>query len=382
MASESEQLVSESSGLGQSRPEELPPVTPPSAGFIVQLFLIPALIVMAVVAVWALFGQLAHTENDWTHLTADISSKNELRRWPAAEGLAHLLHNEQISPPLDREPLAKNPVVVDSLTKLFTESLATNSTDDETIRQQEFLARTMGALNADEKTLPVLAEAMKDSHDPVVRKSALMAVSLIAGRHFDDATGYSEAIAAGTIAPSLTERNLPLATATISDAATLEQLRRSAQDPDPVIRHLAAYAMASVSGPESLQQLRSMLGDSNRLAQANAAIGLARNGSIDGVATMMQLMTDSMKPHNHVASPTEETKLTPEEMRQAEVRHEIEETQVASNCLRAVGDLWPQISTSDKTALLSLMRDMEQNFFASNVRQQAAALLKTIGQPE
>lgn len=382
MASESDRRVPESSGIDRSRPEELPPVTPPSAGFIVQLFLIPALIVLAVVAVWALFGQLAHTENDWTHLTADISSKNELRRWPAAEGLAHLLHNEQISPPADREPLAENPIVVDSLTKLFTESLATNGTDDETIRQQEFLARTMGALNADEKTLPVLAEAIRDTHDIVVRKSALMAISLIAGRHFDDATGYSAAVEARTSAPSLAERNLPLATATISDAATLEQLRRSAQDPDPVVRHLAAYALASVSGPESLQQLRSMLGDSNRLAQANAAIGLARNGSIDGVATMMQLMTASMSPYVQASNTNDKMPLTPEEMQQAEVRHEIEETQVASNCLRAVGDLWPQIDAKDQTALLSLMRAMEQKFFSSNVRQQAAELLKTIGQPK
>ncbi len=382
MASESEQLVSESSGLERSRPEELPPVTPPSAGFIVQLFLIPALIVMAVVAVWALFGQLAHTENDWTHLTADISSKNELRRWPAAEGLAHLLHNEQISPPTDREPLAQNPIVVDSLTKLFSESLASNGTDDESIRQLEFLARTMGALNADEKTLPVLAEAMADKHDTVVRKSALMAVSLIAGRHFDDATGYSAAVAARTAAPPLAERHLPLAEATISDPEILEQLRRSAQDPDPVIRHLAAYALASVSGPESLQQLRSMLGDSNHLAQANAAIGLARNGSIDGVSTMMQLMTDSMKPYVYTSNSNDKTPVTPEEMQQAKIRHEIEETQVASNCLRAVGDLWPQIAKDDQDALLSLMREMEQKFFASSVRQQATEVLQTIGEQE
>ena len=272
--------------------------------------------------------------------------------------------------------------MVDSLTKLFSESLATNGNDDETIRQQEFLARTMGALDADEKTLPVLAEAMKDSHDIVVRKSALMAISLIAGRHFDDATGYSAAVSTRSPAPTLAERSLPLATATISDAATLEQLRRSAQDPDPVVRHLAAYALASVSGPESIQQLRSMLGDSNRLAQANAAIGLARNGSIDGVATMMQLMTTSMKPYAYVPNPTEKTPLTLEEMQQAQIRHEIEETQVASNCLRAVGDLWSQMDVKDQIALLSLLRDIEQKFFASNVRRQAAELLKTIDQPE
>ena len=33
---------------------DLPPVEPPSAAFIVQLFVVPAMIVIAVVGVWAL----------------------------------------------------------------------------------------------------------------------------------------------------------------------------------------------------------------------------------------------------------------------------------------------------------------------------------------
>ena len=43
----------------------LPPVEPPSAGFIVQLFVVPALIVLAVVGVWALFGKIASSDEDW-----------------------------------------------------------------------------------------------------------------------------------------------------------------------------------------------------------------------------------------------------------------------------------------------------------------------------
>ena len=163
MASESHPLPFESNSSSEFRPEELPPVTPPSAGFIVQLFLIPALIVMAVVAVWALFGKLADSDNDWKQLATELSSSNEHRRWRAALGLAQLLQNEQIYPPRDQEPLAKNPLVVDSLTKLLSESLASTTNTDEDIRHQEFLARTLAALDADEKTLPVLAEGMQDS---------------------------------------------------------------------------------------------------------------------------------------------------------------------------------------------------------------------------
>ena len=381
MASESNPDNLKSRETSQFRPEELPPVTPPSAGFIVQLFLIPALIVMAVVAVWALFGKLADSDNDWKQLATELSSSNEHRRWRAALGLAQLLQNEQIYPPRDQQPLATNPVVVDSLTQLLSESLASTTTTDEDIRHQEFLARTLAALDADEKTLPILAEAMKDSHNIEVRKSSLMSIAAIAGRHFDHVTGYSAAVTAEALAPSMSARKLPLANATISDSAVLEQLRRSAQDSDPVVRHLAGYALGNVSGPDSLVQLRVMLTDGNRLAQANAAIGLSRNGSIDGVPTMIQLLTTSLTPFEYQVDPALKDEAAPLVAQQAEARHQIEEGQVARNCLRAIENLWPQIDIENRASLTAIVTQVEQKFPASDVRQQAGELLKTIGQP-
>ena len=381
MASESNPDNLKSRETSQFRPEELPPVTPPSAGFIVQLFLIPALIVMAVVAVWALFGKLADSDNDWKQLATELSSSNEHRRWRAALGLAQLLQNEQIYPPRDQQPLATNPVVVDSLTQLLSESLASTTTTDEDIRHQEFLARTLAALDADEKTLPILAEAMKDSHNIEGRKSSLMSIAAIAGRHFDHVTGYSAAVTAEALAPSMSARKLPLANATISDSAVLEQLRRSAQDSDPVVRHLAGYALGNVSGPDSLVQLRVMLTDGNRLAQANAAIGLSRNGSIDGVPTMIQLLTTSLTPFEYQVDPALKDEAAPLVAQQAEARHQIEEVQVARNCLRAIENLWPQIDIENRASLTAIVTQVEQKFPASDVRQQAGELLKTIGQP-
>lgn len=359
------------SGVTGNRPEELPPVTPPSAGYIVQLFLIPALIVMAVVAVWALFGKLADSESDWTQLVSELGSANEHRRWRAALGLAQLLRNEELSPPSDRQPLSQHPEVINALTGLLQKSLMQTSPTEEDVTHQEFLARTLSALDADDVTLPVLAEAMKDSHPPDVRKSALMSVATIAGRHFDKATGYLADD--GKTPVPLDQRNLPLMTPTLTNAAVREELKRCAQDPEPVIRHLASFAIASVGDEPSLEQLRLLLLDSDSFARANAAVGLARNGSTDGVPVLKELLDESNRPFDR----TRVQGLSPAEQRLAENRFLVEQPQIARNCLRAIGDLWPRLDDSVRTELASSVKATAELSTATDVRLQAQQLLHT-----
>ena len=45
-------------------PEDLPPIEPPSAGFIMQLFVVPAIIVMVIIGLWALFGKMVAEEEN------------------------------------------------------------------------------------------------------------------------------------------------------------------------------------------------------------------------------------------------------------------------------------------------------------------------------
>ena len=59
----------------------LPPVEPPSAGFIVQLFLIPALIVAVILGVYLLFGQLAASEME--SVMSDFVDRISARGLPA-----------------------------------------------------------------------------------------------------------------------------------------------------------------------------------------------------------------------------------------------------------------------------------------------------------
>jgi hypothetical protein len=346
------------------RPEDLPPVTPPSAGFIVQLFLIPAFIVMAVVAVWALFGKMAESQDNWQELTADLGNTNEHRRWRAALGLAQMLHNEQIAPPNDREPLARNPAVVESLTSLFSNGLDDTTPTDAEITNLEFLARMLGALEADDKTLPVLARGIAADQSLPVRRSALMALTVIAERRLTEReNGPAES---GTPGPLLTEPEV------------LEQLRRGAQDPEPAIRHLSAYCLATVGGESALSQLQVMLLDGDRFARANAAVGLARNKRSEGATVLLEFLASADQPFDESSV----SGLSRQDQVVAKANYPGEQARLVRNCLKAVEEIWPQLSAEQQAEALRSATKIAESFTAADVRLQASAMIRDIQNPD
>lgn len=373
-------LPGEPTQIQPVRPEELPPVEPPSAGFIVQLFLIPALIVAAVIGVWALFGKLAESETNWQQLVTELGSSNEHRRWRAALGLAQVLRNQQIAPDKNGTILAEEPAVAEALTKLLKESLDSKSNIEDDIKHQEFLARTLGALQADEIVLPVLAEAMvpdpsDDEARADVRKSSLMSVAMIAGRHFevraagvDQVENVDEAQAEEEIV-TLTE---PLPTPTITDEDVLAQLKLAATDDEASIRHLAAFAWALVSGSEAMEQLRFLLLDADEMTRANAAVGLARNGQTDGFDVLLELLDQG------TTEPDREQfkKLTTEQQQQALKKRQFEQPIILANCLRAVGSLWPLLEAEEREQLKPILTKLAAENPAANIRMQASKLVE------
>ena len=74
--------------------DALPPVEPPSAGFLVQLFLIPGIIVSIIVVVWLLFHWLAQMGSDPRDYVKKLRGNNEVR-WQAAVNLAGALGNPE-----------------------------------------------------------------------------------------------------------------------------------------------------------------------------------------------------------------------------------------------------------------------------------------------
>src|SRR5947209_16744064 len=79
---------------------DLPPVEAPSAGFIVQLFVIPAVVVAVIVVVWLLFGKLAGGERDAMEYVRLLRSPGA--HWRTAYELASLIQND---PRLSSDPV-------------------------------------------------------------------------------------------------------------------------------------------------------------------------------------------------------------------------------------------------------------------------------------
>ena len=329
--------------------EELPPVEPPSAGFIFQLFLVPALIVLAVVGVWALFGMLAAGKQDWHPLVADLSSSNEHQRWRAAHGLAQMLQSDRMNQ-TDGGKLASNPLLVEKLTTLFQDELARTSPTENELEFQVFLARTLGMLDSPDRVLPVLTEAMTAEHDREVRKSAIASIAVIAGRAQDR----------GEI---------------LNDAAVVNDLIEISHDPERLVRQLAAYALGLIPTEESQSRLRVMLDDIDMNTRLNAAVGLARSDSTAGLPVFEDVLEEAAKPFD-----PRSVKIPDELARNREIHdRQFQRDLRLKNTLDALEQLAENLTADQREQLITQLGGLsEKPHVRSEFRFRARAVRRTL----
>ena len=264
--------------------DDLPLVEPPSAGFIIQLFLVPGLIVLVVVGVWALFGRLAGGEQNWERLVQEIREKNPHRRWRGAMGLAQLLQVDQKLGD-DGEKLAENPDVAKALTKMFREELEAKSSKPDDVSQRAFLARALGTLDVHDVVLPVLMQAMKpagdaDSHKEI-RKNSIASVAVIAGRAKRRDASKDPSVPG------------PRLKAVVEFPSLLDDIVSISKDDDPLIRQLGAYTLGLLPSPRSRQRLEVLLDDSDEKTRVNAAVALARQNSTNGLPVFENVLKNA-----------------------------------------------------------------------------------------
>jgi hypothetical protein len=310
------------------REAPLPPVQPPSAGFLVQLFVIPALIVLAVVGVWALFGKIAASDEDWRELVEDIRNTNEHRRWRGANGLANLLLHDQQAGDAGQH-LAANPEIAKALVGLFDEGLKGHSTRDDDLKQEAFLARTLGLLDSPGIVLPALQHGMIPEQDREVRKNCIASIAVIAYR--------------------ADERKEP-----IKDPALVSDLVATTSDSDSLIRDTATYALGLINSPEARNRLEVLLTSGDANTRVNAAVGLARQKSTAGLPVFMEVLKNGAK---RVADP--------------EAPGQVETLLGLKNVLHAVHILDAEWTPAQRTELAALIEPISLDHTEPRIRTDA-----------
>jgi HEAT repeat protein len=245
-----------------ARQPDLPPVEPPSAGFVVQLFVIPAAVVLVVIVVWLLFGKLAGGERDAIEYVRKLRSPTA--NWRLAFELASLIQHDP--------KIGSDPVLLGELTQSLSEHLDQGDVDPELT---QYLALTLGAF----QTLEARTESGQNV-DPLVPLARALA------------SKYKPRVrlaAAASMAKQAARMNGQL-----DDPRAVKALGEAASSGEPEVRQMAVYALGFFGGASATEILRDRVkSDEDRFARYNAAVALARRGDSAALATLQEMLSTS-----------------------------------------------------------------------------------------
>jgi hypothetical protein len=239
---------------------DLPPVEAPSAGFVVQLFVIPAAVVAVVILVWLLFGKLAGGERDPAEYVRRLRQASG--DWRSAFELASLIQNDA--------KLAGDPHLLGELTDLLSSELGAKTVDTQLT---VYLIKTVGAFHTLDANL---GDGRKV--DPIEPLAAAL------GPKFDSAIRMEAAASLAKHAARLEGKlDDPRAVAALGQAATAD---------DPELRQVVVYALGFFQGEDAVEVLRKRIReDDNRFVRYNAGIALGRRGDHAASGTLKEMLS-------------------------------------------------------------------------------------------
>jgi hypothetical protein len=252
--------------------DDLPPVQPPSAGFLVQLFVVPGIIVAIIVVVWVLVDWLAHMESD-PQKYVDGLRRNGDDAWRQADNLAEMLHSSR------GNELKGNARLAATLAEILDERIAAGKMDESSINLRFFLSKALGEFNTPD-ALPTLIKAATTNRDPkelAVREAAIDAISSLIDNLQKQPSGNS-----------------------LDTQPVLTVLLDASRDPEAAIRLRAAHALGVVGGDQATPRLAKMLDDPQDDVSFNAAISLANRGDARSLDTLLKMIDPDVL--HHVAS--------------------------------------------------------------------------------
>ncbi len=318
--------------------DALPPVEPPSAGFILQLFVVPGVIVVVIVMIWLMFNWLAHMGTDRDAYVRDLSRNNEAR-WQAAFNLANALRSERnaAQPQLtvDSELAAK-------LAEILDDELEAGSMDERPITLRIYLSRALGEFRVDDglPTLIKVATTQRDERESDARRAAIEGIALLASK-FDPADQRF-----------------------VENEQLREALLEAAADSDPRTRASAAVAMGVIGGERYQDKLRFMLEDSHPDVRYNAAVRLAHLGDSASVEVLDEMLDQEEEAGIAVEK---EEKMRP-----------FKRSLITINALRATEQLSKNNPTADLDVLETAVAKLRDSDAPADIRVEATSTLRAL----
>jgi hypothetical protein len=240
---------------------DLPPVEPPSGRFVVQLFVIPAAVVVVVIIVWLLFGKLAGGERDAIDYVRQLRSPTA--NWRLAFELASLIQHDA--------RIGSDPILLGELADLLSHDL---EQDDADPKLTQYLALTLGAF----RTLEAKTQSGQ-TIDPLVPLARALAPRY---------PSQIRIAAAASLAKQAARSDGEL-----DDARAVKALGEAAATSEPEVRQMAVYALGFF-GPSATELLRERVRtDEDRFVRYNAAVALARRGDPAALGTLREMLSTS-----------------------------------------------------------------------------------------
>ena len=313
--------------------DSLPPVEPPSAAFLVQLFLVPGVIVAIIVCVWLAFHWLAHLGNDPQAYVRTLRRANE-GRWQAALNLANDLRGPNGS------GLKADVKLASELGSILDDEVGSGRTGEQSETLRLYLCRALGEFSVPEAA-PALVRRVNANDDDLTTQAAIEAIAVLAtnlqnaGRSFENRDDVVAAVLAATT--SANSR----------------------------VRDACGFTLGVLGGERSIDGLLRLVGDPSADVRSNAALGLARLGQPDAYDTLSEMLA---LEDVYLDEKTPDDKMQSERYKRA---------LVVVNALRGITMLIDATNDGPPSGVIRKIEELQQDSVAE-VRSSAKAVIKKI----
>ena len=325
--------------------QALPDIQPPQAGFLVQLFLIPMVIVAAIICVWLLFNVISQSESP-TELVRGLR-KMDSSSWQKAYTLSNLLRTP------NSHELKNDPELAAELVSILESPFDVEKADPNQVKLRVFVCRCLGEFEIS-TGMDALLDAMQKTGSESEIEIGRTAVESIA-------------ILIQNLGPESQRENDRLIEALVK-TSNVQTQNSDLQIKIDQLRSTIGFALGVLGGDQAMNRLRGMLSDSFPNARFNAAAGLARHGDLACKNVLLEML--DAESEGVVAG------------EQHESSHAFKRSVVATTAIEAVSALTQYHEPAEIAELISAVKAVsETDVFGGRARVLAKELLVNTQKP-